>query len=41
MQKNPNEPLYHQAMGEILDSLRLAIDRHEDDNISAILVKLL
>jgi glutamate dehydrogenase (NADP+) len=31
MQKNPNEPLYHQAMGEILDSLRLAIDRHEDE----------
>ena len=31
MQKNPNEPLYHQAIGEILDSLRLAIDKHEDE----------
>ena len=30
-QKNPNEPLYHQAVGEILDSLRLAIDKHEDE----------
>lgn len=31
MHKNPNEPLYHQAIGEILDSLRLAIDKHEDE----------
>ena len=31
MKKNPNEPLYHQAVGEILDSLRLAIDKHEDE----------